>query len=325
MGLAGHVIILLAGTAVILLTARLVVRACIGVAGRYGLSDSFMGMTILSIGTSFPEIVTHLAASVRIVREPELMNQLSSLAIGTNIGSDVFQQNLLIGVMALLGAVTVSRRELWKNVGGLIAASVALFAFSIGGYVSRLEGGLLAGGYVFYLYALDRRGDGLPSEETRAEADRGLLRNAVETVAGFSIMAVAADRVLDSAIVIAKELSFSYSFFGVLFLGVAAALPELTTSLVSALRKRGNMSAGVLIGSNITNPTFALGAGAMISGYTVPVVVTWYDMPVKIITAALIYALLRKYSTMRKSHALILILAYLGYLLIRQSYFPTDY
>lgn len=325
MEFADHVVILLAGTALMLLTARFVVRASIGIAERYGLSDSFVGMTILSIGTSLPEIVTHLAASARIVREPGLMNQLSSLAIGTNIGSDVFQQNFLIGVIALLGAVTVPRRELWKNVGGLIAASVALFAFSIGGYISRIEGGLLAGGYVLYLYALDRRGESLELGEARAEVDRGLLRNALETVIGFSIMAVAADRVLDSAIVIARELSFSYSFFGVLFLGVAAALPELTTSLVSALKKRGNMSAGVLIGSNITNPAFALGLGALISGYTVPIVVTWYDMPVKIVTAALIYAMLRKCPTMRKSHGVVLVLAYLGYLFIRQSYFPTDY
>lgn len=325
MGLTGHIIIVLAGTALILLMARFVVRASIGIAGRYGLSDSFVGMTILSIGTSFPEIVTHLAASVRIVREPQLMNQLSSLAIGTNIGSDVFQQNFLIGVMALLGALTVSRQELRWNVGGLIAASVALFVFSIGGYISRVEGGLLAGSYVLYMYALKRRGEGLYTEEERAEAKRGLLRNVAETVIGFSVMAVAADRVLDSAIAIVEKVFLSYSFFGVLFLGIAAALPELTTSLISALKKRSTMSAGVLIGSNITNPAFALGSGALISGYTVPDVVTWYDMPVKIITAALIYVVLRKYATLKKGYAILLILTYLGYLVIRQSYFPMDY
>jgi cation:H+ antiporter len=146
-----------------------------------------------------------------------------------------------------------------------------------------------------------------------------------EIAVGFAVMAVAADRVLDSSIVIVERTVLSYSFFGVVVLGVAAALPELSTSLLAAVRRRGTMSASILIGSNITNPALALGLGALISGYTVPVVVTWYDMPVKIITAVVLYILLRKHSTMRNRHALVLIAAYLGYLIIRQLYFPVDY
>jgi Ca2+/Na+ antiporter len=138
-------------------------------------------------------------------------------------------------------------------------------------------------------------------------------------------MAFVADRVLDSSVVIVEHTFLSYSFFGVLFLGIAAALPELTTSLLTAMKRRASMSASILIGSNITNPAFALGLGALISRYTVPAVVTWYDMPVKIVTAALIYFLLRKHSTMRNRHAIVLIATYLAYLVIRQAYFPTDY
>ncbi len=325
MGLSFHVIVVVVGVLLILVCARVVVMSSIGLARRYGLSDSFIGMTVLSIGTSLPEIMTHLAASIRILREPELMDKMSAISIGTNIGSDVFQQNFLLGVVALVGAVTVTKRELRMNVGGLIVAAVVLFIFSIGGVITRLEGGILAGGYMVYLYSLERKGEELLSDDPSDEAIRSPWKLVAETVVGFAVMSVAADRVLDSAVVIVEHTFLSYSFFGVLILGVAAALPELTTSVLTAAKRRAAMSAGILIGSNITNPAFALGLGALISRYTVPVVVTWYDMPVKIITAVLIYFVLRKHTTLKNRHALVLIGAYMVYLLIRQAYFPTDY
>ncbi len=176
-----------------------------------------------------------------------------------------------------------------------------------------------------YLYSLERKGEELLSDDPSDEAIRSPWKLVAETVVGFAVMSVAADRVLDSAVVIVEHTFLSYSFFGVLILGVAAALPELTTSVLTAAKRRAAMSAGILIGSNITNPAFALGLGALISRYTVPVVVTWYDMPVKIITAVLIYFVLRKHTTLKNRHALVLIGAYMVYLLIRQAYFPTDY
>jgi hypothetical protein len=214
MGFSYHVIVVVVGVVLILVCARLVVGSSIGLARRYGLSDSFIGMTVLSIGTSLPEIITHLAASFRILREPELMDKMSAISIGTNIGSDVFQQNFLLGVVALVGAVTVTKRELRMNVGGLVVAAVALFIFSIGGVITRLEGAILAGGYIVYLYGLERRGEELPADNPSDKTGRSLWKLVVETVAGFAVMSVAADRVLDSAVVIVEHTFLSYSFFG---------------------------------------------------------------------------------------------------------------
>jgi len=327
MGLTFHICVVVIGVALILVSARIVIASSLGLARKFGFSETFIGMSVLSIGTSLPETLTHIAASLRILRDPGLMDQMSALAIGGNIGSDIFQQNFLMGIVALICAVKVSRNNLRRNVGGLVVASVALFAFSIGGAISRFEGSLLAGGYVLYIYAIARHGKE-SEDEGGAESvvpQKGLGRLAAESVTGFIIMAIAADRVLNSSLVIVERTFLSYSFFGVLVLGIATALPELSTALMSALGKRPSMSASILIGSNITNPAFSLGLGAAISGYTVPGVVVWYDMPVKIITAGLIYFLLRKHSTMRKRHALVLIASYFGYVLIRQAYFPADY
>ena len=100
------------GVAVILILAELIVRHAIKVANYTGLSGTFIGMTILSIGTSIPEIMSHIVGSVTILRQPETMATISGLLIGTNIGSDIFQQNFILPTVALIGTIMVERRHL---------------------------------------------------------------------------------------------------------------------------------------------------------------------------------------------------------------------
>ncbi len=138
-------------------------------------------------------------------------------------------------------------------------------------------------------------------------------------------MGYAADIVLNASVVIVETLNISSSFFGIIVLGIATALPELMTVLIACLKRKSGISAGVLIGSNITNPMFALGSGAIISTYIVPGVVIMYDLPIKIFTAILIYIMLRKNETMSRAGGILLIALYLIYIYLRNIYFPIDY
>jgi cation:H+ antiporter len=108
-------------------------------------------------------------------------------------------------------------------------------------------------------------------------------------------------------------------------LGVAVALPELTTSLIAVFKKKKAISAGILIGSNVTNPMFALGLGALISTYTVPHVIILFDLPFKIFTALLILYFLWKHEILKKKNAIVLICIYLIYIYIRSLWFPIDF
>jgi len=114
-------------------------------------------------------------------------------------------------------------------------------------------------------------------------------------------------------------------FIVALVLGICAALPELTTALVSILKGQRDISAGILIGSNITNPLFGAGLGALISGYTVPAVIMVYDLPVKIATGALLFIFLWRNENLSRYGALILLALYFGYVLLRAAFFPDDF
>ncbi len=279
-------------------------------------------MSILAIGTSIPEIMTHVVGSYQILQDPSKLNELSALVIGTNIGSDIFQQNFLIGVIALIGVIIVERKNLFKDVGGLIAATVILMLFSLNGLISRVEGFILFGGYLLYLWYLKTKGIDHETVTKRAVKDHLVMHSAI-LIACFAVMTFAADRMLHHATILVETLHISASFFGVIMLGVAAAFPELITSIVAVYKKRARISAGILIGSNITNPMFALGLGALISTYTVPQSVVWFDMPVKIATALLLLWFLWK-GRLQKKQAAVLIILYLLYLLFRNILFPVD-
>jgi cation:H+ antiporter len=138
-------------------------------------------------------------------------------------------------------------------------------------------------------------------------------------------MALIADPVLGAATRLVTRLPISASLFGVLVLGVCAALPELMTALVSIFRGQRGISAGILIGSNITNPLFSAGLGAMISGYSVPAVIQVYDLPVKIATGVLLYVFLWRRSDLGRAEALALIALYFAYILLRGYFFPADF
>jgi cation:H+ antiporter len=318
--------IVIGGALAILVLAEIVIRQTLRLAAHFGLSGSFVGLTILSVGTSLVEIITHVVGSVRIVWQPELMNTLSALLIGSNIGSDIFQQNVVLAIVGLIGTVVVVRRNLTVEIGALIAASLLLWSTCLGGMVTRLEGLLLMLTYLAYLYVLWRRE---PNERPAVAPRR--LRPAVLTAAGLAIaicfagMAVVADPLLAAATRLVAQLPMSASLFGVVVLGVCTALPELMTALVSIAKGQRDISTGILIGSNITNPLLSAGLGAMISGYTVPPVIIVYDLPIKIATGALLYVFLLRRSDLSRVEAVVLIAIYFAYVLARGLFYPQDY
>ncbi|MFH1316192.1 MAG: hypothetical protein ABII01_01620 [Candidatus Woesearchaeota archaeon] len=317
-------LIVIIGCIFIILLANLVVKISIILAEQFGLSSTFVGMTILSVGTSLPEIVTHVIGSLKILAEPSSMNTVSALVIGTNIGSDIFQQNFILGIVAILGTVFLLKKEINPSIGGLIGGSVILLVFSLNGIISRGEGIFLVLGYVAYIFYLEKSGFNTKLKKKTFKG-RYIIIDIFLLIISFIIIAFFAEKVLDSAQILVKSLPISASFFGIIIIGIAAALPELTTALVALKEKRNGMSAGVLIGSNVTNPTLALGLGAMISTYRVPDVVIIYDLPVKIISSLLILVLLLKYKRLGKIHAVILISMFLAYLIIRNIFFPVDF
>ena len=189
----------------------------------------------------------------------------------------------------------------------------------MGGVVLRGEGALLVLTYIAYLLYLHKREKQCTGRKRREIVlfCRDAYSAVLIVVASFAVMGVVTDQVVRLSIRLVDMLPISASFFGVIFLGIATSLPELSTALLSIRKGKKGMSAGIMLGSNITNPLLDLGIGGMISTYTVPQVILLYDLPVNIVTAIMLYIFLLRKEDLNRGEAVTLLICYFSYVLFR--------
>lgn len=307
-----------------------VVDHCVALMKQKGVSGGVLGLTVISIGTSLPEILTHIIASANIVTGQLTMDVASATVLGTNIGSDIVQQNLLVGVVALAGALRVSKRFLLRDMSALIGAAAMVWLLGLDGGLSRPEGAALVVAYGMYLAMVYFQRDQQTADDVEAaEADEELTRAAPAIhwtwiIGGLLVVVTCGHFALEAVDHFVQRFGLGGSLLGVAVIGVATALPELSTAIASVRRGQAGLSAGTLVGSNITNPLLAIGLGAVISTYTVPRVVIVYDLPVKVATAVMILLFFLRGRRLFRYQAILLIACYFAYLIVRFVLFPKD-
>jgi cation:H+ antiporter len=302
-------VILLVGLIGIWYGAGLVVHNGQRIAKALNLSEAFIGLTVLSIGTSLPEMFTHIAASIDVLNGMDA----SGVALGTNVGSNIIQITLIIGVVGLFTLVKSNKRIIRFDYIVMLGSIVLLWLVSLNHYISRLEGAVLFLLYVYYMWFLLRR-------------EKIIEKNPYQTnywvcgaliVTGIGILIFAANMVVDKAVFLSRLWNIEGSLIGTLMIGVSTALPELTTALRAVLKGSASMSLGTLVGSNITNPLMMVGLGAMISGYTVDNYLLWFDIPVWFLVSVVCLLFFWKDSRLHKHSSIILIGMYLLYVFVK--------
>lgn len=323
--------------ALLILSADYAVKKAVGVAAFLKLSSTFMGVTVISVATSIPEITAHLTASIGILAGSLDYKIGSSIVLGANIGSDVIQQTFILGLVVLLtGGLKFRKYFLWKTMIPMIVTTIMCVILGIDGVYSRVDGLILFGsfvGYMYYMYVDERKhyreednhvGDekianGIP--KNRREA----IRDSLLAVAALGITVVSANYVLQITEVIVGRTGIGGSLIGVVTLGVASAMPELITALAGIRNKETGISLGALIGSNITNPLLAIGGGALVSTYYVPRPLVLWDLPWETLTGAILWVVLWfSNGKLKKWAAVYLMVLYFVYLFTRATFFAID-
>lgn len=335
-----YVVILtgLVSLVVLVLGANQAVKKLIGIANYYKLSSTFMGMTVLSVATSLPEITSHFTASVNILRGSLDYQTGSAIVLGANIGSDIVQQTLIMGIVVLLAGTLYFRRYfLWKSMIPMIVTSIMCLILGWDGNYSRIDGGILFGifiAYCYYLYMDERKhykeeDNQLQSEEMAEGAPtngRDVLRDALITTGLLVVIIGCATFVLSATEFIVDRTGVGGSLIGVITLGVASALPELTTALAGIRHKEAGISLGTLVGSNITNPLLAIGGGALISTYAVPRPLINWDLPWATLTGIMLWVILWfNNGKLGKKSAIYLMVIYFIYIFCRSFFFNVDF
>ncbi len=335
--MAGNIVLGVVGLVLLVLAADLAVTKLVNLAEYFHLSATFMGMTVVSLATSIPEISAHVMASVGILRGTLDYHVGSAVVLGANIGSDVVQQTLILALVVILaGKLYFRRYVLWKSILPMIVTALICIVLGLDGTLSRLDGALLFGlfvAYTYFLYQDERKfyrpGSGKSDTENKDDPAIQNRRQAVIAgliaLASMGVTALAAQLVLGSTEFVVMTTGVGGSLIGVVTLGVASALPELITALSGVRKGAHGISMGTLIGSNITNPLVAFGIGAMISTYWMPRPVLAWDLPWQAGAGAILWAILWfTKGRLNRMGAVYLIALYVLYIAGRIVYFAAD-
>ena len=321
--------------AVLVLSSNEAVKRLCGLAEYFGLSTTFMGMTVVSLATSIPEISSHLVGSVGILRGTLDYEIGSAIVLGANIGSDVVQQTLIMGIVVLLSGFLYFRRYFLTNsMLPMIGTTIMCLILGWDRNYSRLDGAILFGTFVLYTYYLywdERRYYKKEAQTERPEdhevpQSRGeAVKHALIATGAMGLTIVSASIVLKITELVVQATNVGGSFIGVVTLGVASALPELTAALAGVRNKANGISLGTLVGSNITNPLVAIGLGSLVSTYWVPRGLIWWDLPWETITGAILWAILWfGRGKLGRWGALYLIGLYVAFVALRAVFFLAD-
>lgn len=308
-----EILFLAIGLALTLFSGETVVRAAQKIAKHFGISESFIGLTILSIGTSLAEISAHLAASYNILKGDDPVI-LSGIAVGTNIGSNIIQITAILGIVALALRLKASKKFMKHDYMVMLASIILVFIFGFNGSIGREEGLILVCAYLAYLYHLAKAEEIISKVESNHQGRIGWQWLYLST--GILILVYSANMVVKNAELLAIQWNVAGSLVGALIIGLGTALPELTTSIIAIMRKSKDMGLGVLVGSNITNPLFALGLGAMVSPYFVSPAILYFQLPFWFIVSTILYFFFMKGKRISRLEAITMIGLYFLYVVL---------
>lgn len=254
--------ILIAGLLLILLGANYLVDGASSIAKRFGLSEFIIGVTIVGIGTSAPEMVVSFMSAIQ---------GKADMAIGNIVGSNIFNTAMILGVTALIAPLTITRSNLRKDIPLNIIVTILLIAlgmnFTITGLgkdqLSRIDGAILLGIFVWYLWS-SFRSDSADDEDEPIK-QHSIAISILMITGGLAGLIFGGRLFVNSATEIARLFGVSDKFIAITVMAAGTSMPELATCVVAAIKGRGQLALGNILGSNISNILLILGGSAIIS------------------------------------------------------------
>ena len=235
-------------------------------AKKFNVSDLIIGLTIVSFGTSAPELVVNSVASFQ---------HHSDIVFGNVLGSNIANLFLILGVTGLIYPIAVQSNTVWKEIPISLFAVVILFVlsnnflFQTEHVLSRIDGLvllLLFGGFMVYIYSQMKIERSEVAESSLKELSNLKIWGLI--IIGITGLILGGKLVVDNAIKVATALGVSEKIIGLTIVAVGTSLPELVTSVVAAFRKNSDIALGNIIGSNIFNILLILSISSFISPIT---------------------------------------------------------
>jgi cation:H+ antiporter len=260
-------VLLIVGFVVLIKGADFLVDGASAVAKKFDISDIIIGLTIVSFGTSAPELVVNIAAA---------WEGKNDMIIGNVLGSNIFNTCLIVGVAGMIYPLAVQRATVRQELPFSIFIVVLMFLLAndallwgTDSFISHIDGWIilaLFGVFLYYIYRNSKNKDiaGIDAEVDAIET-MSTGKSALWVIGGMIGLVLGGKLVLDNAVVFAQYFGMTERVIGLTVIAIGTSLPELATSVVAALKKNSDIAVGNVVGSNIFNILLVLGVSAAIA------------------------------------------------------------
>jgi cation:H+ antiporter len=303
------ILLTLGGLIVLVVGAEIMVRGAVELALRARISPLVVGLTVVSLGTSAPELLVSLMAA---------MKGSSVIAIGNVVGSNISNISLVLGACILVYPIEVDRDAHRIHWPVMMLVTLLFTAMLWNDDVALWEGAILVVlliAYIAWMVWASRRASGQPGSKP-VEVTVPLWRSLLFVVLGIVGLAFGADWFVEGAVGIARTMGVSEQLIGVTIVAVGTSMPELVTSLMAAIRKQSDISIGNLVGSNIFNLLGIIGVSAIVLPIRVDHSAFLLDLGAMILIALLLYPLMRIGRRLGRWQGVLLLIAYLAYVVL---------
>ncbi|MEX2016270.1 MAG: calcium/sodium antiporter [Candidatus Hydrogenedentales bacterium] len=257
-------LLLIVGLILLIKGADWLVRGASSIARSLHISPFVIGLTVVSFGTSLPELVIGIAAGLQ---------ETPNLTIGNVVGSNIANILLILGVSSVIYPLQASRGTIWRELPFTLVASLVLAALlndtlldgSPESTLGHADGLILLAFFSIFLYYVAQIIRATPDPEFMGvQASDPPLRSTLEVIAGLVALIIGGHLTVDTAVRIAESWGMSQVFIGLTVIAVGTSLPELATSAVAAYKKNPDIAVGNVVGSNIFNIFIVLGLSAQV-------------------------------------------------------------
>ena len=306
---------IIAGLVMILLGSDWLVDGASAIARRYGISEFIIGMTIVGIGTSMPELVSSLISA---------LGGHGDMALGNVTGSNICNILLILGVTTLISPIAFTRSNIYKDLVVAIGVSLLLVVLLYNGFglfggmpgISRLDALVLLAVFVLFMVDSFRSSKGGAEEESAETAKPMPMGKAIVFILlGLAGLIFGGRFFVDHTVSIAERFHVSEAFISITLMAVGTSLPELATCIVAAVKGKNQLALGNVIGSNIFNIVFIIGTSAVISPFEIQSIST-IDMAMVLVSVVMLWlaAFTFKRYKLDRIEGVIFLALYIGYI-----------
>ncbi|MCB9852264.1 MAG: calcium/sodium antiporter [Phycisphaerales bacterium] len=299
------------GAGILVVGGELLVRGAAAMARNLGISPMVVGLTVVALGTSAPELIVCVLASLK--NQPDI-------CAGNVVGSNILNVLLVLGVTAMICPLQASAAFVRREVPIALGSALVFWGLSYNGVLSRIDAAILVAllvGYMAMTVWIARK-ESTPVAEGYADLQttghkRGIALNLFFLIVGLALLGWGADLFLEGAVAIAKHLKISEAVIGLTLVAFGTSVPELAACLIAALRKHPDICLGNLVGSCIYNILAIIGVSGLVTPLPISGEMFRLHMPVMIGATILLLVFVATGLRVSRKEGAALLLCYAGY------------